>query len=136
MAFICVVTLISTIPMYMGWLRLGKSPGSTNDADFWLGISNSSMQLLNLLTMIVPATQNSWMPFQSWIWTWAATVTSFSCSILAPVLYSMVFTGWSAAIAFTGNVAQAFLTLQLMQAVCRATRVVGAQEQKRLAASF
>ena len=75
------------------------------------------MQLLSVLTMIIPTIYNIRLIRQAWFWTWILAGSNTLCVSTAISLYLNVYTDWSVAIYFAGSVAQAFVTLQLMFAL-------------------
>lgn len=112
-----VLSLLSCIPTALAWMHSAHLPGTTSDADFYQLISNSTMQILSTLTLIIPTFSNARLVSQAWFWTWVLAGTSTVCSVVAVPLYLNTPTEWSAAVGFVGNVMGAFVTLQLMFAI-------------------
>ena len=116
-AIICAVSLGCTVPVFVAWSRFPNAHGTTQDADFWMLLQSSVMQLLNLLTIVYPASQKSLMHWRPWFWAWMYAMTSCLCLLAATALYVLVPVKWSAVLSFGGSVAQALLILQFMQVV-------------------
>lgn len=72
------------------------------------------MQLLTIVTMILPTIYNARLVKQAWVWTWILAASSGVCATVAVPLYLLIGTEWSVAVSFIGCVTQAFVTLQLM----------------------
>lgn len=75
------------------------------------------MQLLSLLTMILPTVDDVKLARQAWVLTWILAVFSGVLSIVAIALYLKFPVEWSTTIAFAGGAAQAFVTLQFVYKV-------------------
>jgi hypothetical protein len=112
-----VFSLLSCIPAALAWVHSTHQIGTVQEADFFQLLSNSAMQLLGTLTLIIPTIFNARLVGQAWFWTWVLATASTICSIVAVPIYLTVPTEWSAAISFAGNVMQGFVTLQLIFAI-------------------
>ncbi|PVH71051.1 hypothetical protein DL98DRAFT_577582 [Cadophora sp. DSE1049] len=107
-----VLSLISSIPIFLAWMYSDHQTGNTSDANFWQLISGSSMQFLSILTILIPTIFN--IRKMAWFWTWILAATSIICAIMAIPLYLYAPTKWSTMLSFVGSVAGAFVTLQLV----------------------
>jgi hypothetical protein len=112
-----VLSFLSCIPAALAWTQSAHQPGTTSDADFFQLISNTAMQLLGNMTLIIPTVSNARLVGQAWLWTWVLAGTSTVCAIMAIPLYLNAPTEWSGTVSFAGNVMQAFVALQLMFAI-------------------
>ncbi|OCK92090.1 uncharacterized protein K441DRAFT_640740 [Cenococcum geophilum 1.58] len=106
--------ILAAIPGYKAWQYSPRKPGTIQDADFWFVVQGSMMQLVGLLTIILPLTLSGRLLIQRWFWTWLLVGVSFSCSVAPIPVYLYFPTEWSATVAFLGSAAQAFVTLQAL----------------------
>jgi hypothetical protein len=105
---------LAAIPGYKAWQYSPRRPGTVFDADFWFLVQSSMMQLIGLLTIIIPLALSGRLRTQQWFWTWLLVGVSFSCSIAPVPAYLYFPKEWSTTIAFLGSAAQAFVTLQAL----------------------
>lgn len=96
------------------WQYSPRKPGTIYDADFWFLVQSSMMQLVGLLTIILPLALSGRLPFRQWFWTWLLVGVSFSFSVAPIPVYLYFPTEWSATVGFLGSAAQAFVTLQAL----------------------
>ncbi len=106
--------IISTIPGYKAWQRSPGHPGTVSDADFWFLVQSSMMQIVGLVTIILPLAMDGRLRFRTWFWTWLLVGLSFACSIAPIPAYLYWPTEWSATIGYLGSAAQTFVTLQAL----------------------
>jgi hypothetical protein len=108
------ISLLACIPAFLAWTHSSHQVGSISDADFYQTVSNSVMQLLGIVTLIVPTAYNERLVRMAWFWTWLLASVSATCGIVAVPLYLYLPTEWSASLSFVSSVAQAFVILQLV----------------------
>lgn len=106
--------ILAAIPGYKAWQYSPRQPGTISDADFWFLVQGSMMQIIGLLTIVLPLALSGRLMIQQWFWTWLLFGVSFLCSIAPIPVYLYFPTEWSATIAFLGSAAQAFVTLQAL----------------------
>ena len=82
-----------------------------SDADFWLLLQSSVMQLLGLFTPMLPVYRRP--SKYAWVWTWVLVAAGSCCAIIVVPLYVIAPTIWSALLSFFGSAGQAFMLLQL-----------------------
>jgi hypothetical protein len=104
-------TVLGFIPIIFAWHRATDLPGSAQDADFWLLIQSSIMQLVGLFTAMFPISRQA--KSHAWIWSQAFTFLGASCSIASIPLYLYAPTMWSALLSFWGSTAQAGMALSI-----------------------
>jgi hypothetical protein len=100
------------IPLILAWRLSANVLGSTSDADFYLLIQNSTMQLLGLFMAMYPIARRSGS--SAWQWARVFTAAGALCAIAAIPMYLYLPTMWSALMAFFGSIAQAIMTLELV----------------------
>ncbi|KAL8837105.1 MAG: hypothetical protein Q9170_002662 [Blastenia crenularia] len=114
-----VAMTVSAIPVGLAYHHSNMiTPGSTSDADFWLLIQNSLIQLLVLVTTTLTSLGSKrWKPAKTLRWprllSWCLPSLGFSCALGAPLLYILVPTMYSAIVSFLGSAMQAGIVLQL-----------------------
>jgi hypothetical protein len=108
---VLIFTLLSFFPLIPAWQRSPDLAGSTADADFWLLLQSSAMQLLGLFTAVYPL----WASIKtaSWRWMQILIILGCACALAAVPIYVRLPTMWSAVVSFLGTAAQAYMTLQL-----------------------
>ena len=112
------ISLLSCIPAALSFVSATNEIGTARDADFFQLISSSAMAVLGLLTMTIPTfSRKTKLGKMAWFWTWILAGFSGVCAIVSIPLYLAIPTQWSAAVAFSGSVAQGLVTLQLMYAI-------------------
>ncbi|KIM94389.1 hypothetical protein OIDMADRAFT_60717 [Oidiodendron maius Zn] len=112
------ISLLSCIPAALSFISATNEIGTARDADFFQLISSSAMAVLGLLTMMIPTfSSKTKLGKMAWFWTWILAGYSGVCAIVSIPLYLVIPTQWSAAVAFSGSVAQGLVTLQLMYAI-------------------
>jgi hypothetical protein len=112
-----ITVAFSFAPLFLIWFHATHTVGATSDSDFWQLVQSSTMQLLSLLTMMLPTVSNVKLARQAWILTWILAGFSATCSIVAIPIYLRFPVEWSSTIAFAGSAAQAFVTLQFVYRV-------------------
>lgn len=112
-----VLSLISSIPICLAWMRSSHKTGNISDADFYQLISSSSMQLLSIMTLIIPTVSNVRLAKLAWFWTWILASVGTLCAVAAVPLYLYLSPEWSMVISFAASVAQALVILQFMFAL-------------------
>lgn len=106
----------------LGFKASPAEPGTTKDADFWFLLQGSVMTLLSVVLTCIPLWKMSWLtPSAFWVWLFAILATA--CTIASCVIYTLAPTGWSALVAFAGSFATAALTIELVLAADRASRL-------------
>lgn len=113
-----VVLAVSAIPLGLAFHNsAGNAPGSTSDADFWLLIQNSLMQMLGLATttLISLAPRPRKQHITAWpkMLTWTIAVLGVGCALTAPLIYVRIPPMYSALVSFLASAAQACMVLQL-----------------------
>ncbi|KAK5400935.1 hypothetical protein LTR06_011104 [Exophiala xenobiotica] len=110
-----VMTIACAVLLVPAWRRSSQKAGSSTDADFWLLLQTTSMQLLSLFTTLAPLYGKKSEHSLPWpmIWTRVLGVLGFCCSAAAVPLYLFVPTFWSSALSFLGSAFQTGLVLQL-----------------------
>ena len=112
-----VAVAISAIPLGLAFHNsVNNTPGLTSDADFWLLVQNSLMQVLSLITTtLISLAPKSRQPVLVWpkLCTWTIAILGLGCALSAPLLYVRVFSIYSALISFLASAAQACMVLQL-----------------------
>lgn len=93
------------------------APGSTSDADFWLLIQNSLMQVLGLATTtlisLVPRPRKQSILAWPNLLIWTIAILGLGSALSAPLLYVRIRPIYSALISFLASAAQACMVLQL-----------------------
>jgi hypothetical protein len=112
-----VTAVLSGIPAGLAFYHSSGDAGITSDPDFWQLVASSAIQILSVVTLILPTIFNIRLAKMAWVWTWIFAGVTVCCSIVAPPLYLVVSTKWSAIVSFAGSLAQTFITLQLMFAI-------------------
>ena len=109
------MTIFCAVLLVPAWRRSGQKAGSSTDADFWLLLQTTSMQLLSLFTTLAPLYGRNSEHSLPWplIWTRVLGVLGFCCSAGAVPLYLFVPIFWSSALSFLGSAFQTGLVLQL-----------------------
>jgi hypothetical protein len=113
------ITLLSVIPVAKAWQYSRHEPGIAHDADFWFLIQGSMVQILGLLTIVIPLVGNDRMLTKQWFWTWGFIGMSFVCAVTAVPIYLYCPTEWSSMLAFMASAAQGFVVLQTVLMVNR-----------------
>ena len=94
-----------------------NAPGSTSDADFWLLIQTSLMQVLGLattiLTSLVPRPKQHRVLGGPKVLIWAIAILGLGFAMGSPLLYIRVRPMYGAALSFLASAAQACMVLQL-----------------------
>ena len=112
-----IVSVFSCVPAALVWYHSPHQVGALQDADFYQMLTNTTMQLRSVVTVVVPTLYNNRLIKQAWFCTWILAACSTFCAIVAVPLYLVVPTEWSFTVSFAGSVAQAFVTLQLVFAI-------------------
>lgn len=110
-AMICVVLLGCIYPLYRALKSSSSAPGSTSEADFWLQIINSIIQLAGFLTLLLPIYRET--AAKEWIGTWILTVLGIISSIVAVPLYLFAPLSWSAFFSWMASSVQLLAVLQV-----------------------
>jgi len=118
-ACVTILTFLSTIPGLKAWQYSTHEPGTARDADFWFLVQGSTMQLLGLLTIIIPLVGSHRMLTRQWFWTWGFVGTSFACAVAAVPIYLHYSTACSSTLAFIASAAQGFVVMQTVLIVNR-----------------
>lgn len=80
------------------------------------------MQLLSLVTIMLPVSR--FQPSDAWIWSWVFAASGTLFAIAAPVAFVYLPVAWSGLFGFFSAVSQAAILLQLMGNVQPATDAV------------
>ena len=72
------------------------------------------MQLLGILTVIIPIVFNARLAKMAWFYAWILAGASIICAIVAIPLYLYTPTKWAGVLSYMATVAQVFVTLQLV----------------------
>jgi hypothetical protein len=110
------IMLSSVIPAAVAWKRDDSVTGTTGDSNFWQAVSNSTLQLLSLITFIWPAMKDPRLSQITWVWIWVLAGFSATCTIASVPVYLVAPTIWTFAISFTGALAQSVVQLQVVNA--------------------
>jgi hypothetical protein len=109
-----VTALLSGIPAGLSFYHSSNNTGTTFDPDFWQLVASSAIQVLSVVTLILPTIFNIRLAKMAWLWTWLLAAVAVCSSIVVPPLYLNVPTKWSAIVSFAGSLAQTLITLRLM----------------------
>ena len=77
------------------------------------------MQLLGLLTIIIPLVGSHRMLTRQWFWTWGFVGTSFACAVAAVPIHLQYSTTTGSTLAFISSAAQGFVVMQTVLIVNR-----------------
>jgi hypothetical protein len=110
------IMLSSVIPAAIAWRRDDLVTGTTEDSNFWQAVSNSTLQLLSLVTFVWPAMKDPRLSQITWVWIWVLAGFSATCTIANVPVYLVAPTIWSFSISFTGALAQSVVQLQVVNA--------------------
>jgi hypothetical protein len=110
------IMLCSIIPAAIAWRRDDSVAGTTGDSNFWQAVSNSTLQLLSLITFIWPAMNDPRSSQITWVWIWVLAGFSATCTIANVPVYVAAPAIWSFSISFTGMLAQSVVQLQVVNA--------------------
>ena len=112
-----VAIAISAIPLGLAFHNsINNTPGLTSDADFWLLIQTSLMQVLSLVTTtLISLALKPRQHVLMWpkLCTWTIAILGLGCALSAPLLYVRILPMYSALISFLASAAQACMVLQL-----------------------
>jgi hypothetical protein len=114
-----IAVFLSALSIPFGWSRSTYRPGTPSDGDFWWLIQSCIMQLLSIITLEVPISQDSALPFQNWIWTRTFIAIAITATLVAVPLYVLVPVAYSSIVVFAATIAQAFVLLQVCLASTR-----------------
>ena len=96
-------------------LRVLKSPPTTpssaSDADFWLQLTNSILQLVGFATLLLPIYRET--AFREWIGTWFLTGLGCCSAIIAIPLYLKAPSFWAAFLSWLAGSSQLLVVLQV-----------------------
>ena len=110
-AIVCIALLACIYPLYRALNASSSAPGSTSEADFFLQIINSTVQLTSFLTLLLPIYRET--AAKEWIGTWILTILGSVSAIIAVPLYLFVPMLWSAFFSWLATSAQLLVVLQL-----------------------
>lgn len=79
------------------------------------------MQLLGLLTIIIPLVGSHRLLTRQWFWTWGFIGTSFSCAVIAVPTYLHYSKELSSTLGFVASATQRFVVLQTVLIVNRSS---------------
>jgi hypothetical protein len=111
------LALCSVIPAVVAWNHGDLAIGTTHDSDFWQTVSSSILQLLSLITFIWPTLKDPGLSQLTWVWIWMLAGFSAICAIISVPVYLVEPTILSFVISFAGNLAQAVVQLQVVNAI-------------------
>jgi hypothetical protein len=112
-----IVSLLSFIPAAIAWKHGDTAVGTAHDSDFWQTVSSSILQLLSLITFIWPTLKDPGLSQLTWVWIWMLAGFSAICAIISVPVYLVEPTILSFVISFAGNLAQAVVQLQVVNAI-------------------
>lgn len=98
-------------PLYRALNSSSSAPGSPSEADFWLQIINSIIQLAGFLALLLPIYRET--ASKEWIGTWILTVLGIISSIVAVPLYLIAPVSWSAFFSWMASSVQLLAVLQV-----------------------
>ncbi|KAI2624879.1 hypothetical protein GGR54DRAFT_637779 [Hypoxylon sp. NC1633] len=111
------VTLVyifaSLIPMGIAFSRSPSEAGTTEDADFYLLIQNTMIQVLGLVTAVGTVYRRSHENAIAWICALSLTAIGIICAVVSVPLYLCKPTFWSAFTSFSASATQAGVTLEI-----------------------
>ena len=113
-----VAIAVSAFPLGLAFhTSTNNARGSTSDADFWLLLQTSLMQLLGLATTTLKSLAPKPIQRHVLVWpkrlTWTIAILGLGCTVSAPLLYLWLRPIYSALISFLAGAAQACMVLQL-----------------------
>ncbi|KAH6638511.1 hypothetical protein BKA67DRAFT_147876 [Truncatella angustata] len=108
--------LLCCIPIGLAYFYSVSEPGTITDSDFWQLVAGSGMQTLSLATMIWPAMVSTKVLDLSRTYIWFLATTSAISVPASILLYLFLSIRWSIIISFGGNIAQALILLQFINA--------------------
>jgi hypothetical protein len=97
--------------------------GSPEDADFWLLLQSSFLQLASMVPVVfsLPGRSGT-VSQQPRFWSWFFLGSGVGCSILSPIIYLTVPKEVSGVVSCAGGIAQAFIILHAMFLVDKVVR--------------
>ena len=109
---------ISVFPLGLAFhISTNNAPGSTSEADFWLLIQNSLMQVLGLaattFTSLVPRPGKQHVSVWPRFLIWIVASLGLGCALFAPLLYVRAPPMYSALMSSMASAAQACMLVQL-----------------------
>ncbi|KAI8714915.1 hypothetical protein NCS52_00997900 [Fusarium sp. LHS14.1] len=114
LAVIVIITIAAAGLTAKGWVLSPHEIGKSEDSDFWFLLQSSLMQVASMVPIVFSLLDADSPSLQSRLWSWIFLVSGMIFSFLAPLLYLVVLTEYSAVIAFCGSVAQVLIVLEAM----------------------
>ena len=113
-----VVIAVSAFPLGQAFHNsTNDARGSTSDADFWLLLQTSLMQLLGLATTTLKSLAPRSIQRHVLVWpkllTWTIAILGLGCTLSAPLVYLWLRPMYGALISSLAGAAQACMVLQL-----------------------
>ncbi|KAF2236428.1 hypothetical protein EV356DRAFT_498457 [Viridothelium virens] len=96
--------------MGIAWKLSSSTKGSTKDADFYLLIQSSAMNILGIFTAVYPTW--NWPASHAKRWAYTFTVLGIVCATVSILVYLYVSMIWSGLLSFSAAAIQAFMVLQ------------------------
>ncbi|KAI9699946.1 MAG: hypothetical protein M1836_002480 [Candelina mexicana] len=110
-AIICAFLLGCIYPLVRVLKSSSPTPGSTSDADFWVQVTNTIIQLAGFLTLLLPIYRET--AAKQWVGTWILTVLGTLSAGVAVPLYLFAPIWWSAFFSWLASAAQLLVVLQV-----------------------
>jgi hypothetical protein len=111
------VLLLSCIPAGFAVSHATSSIGLTSDTDYYQAAAAMILQLLGLLTFILPTLSHPRLSQLTWLWIWMLAGFGAICAVASVLIYTRAPTFWSFVLAFAGSLAQVVVQLQVINAM-------------------